>query len=88
MLTDTHIDVEGQFVTDSLSCVHSHCQLSLSVGAVIKQGPCRQLPVIQHGRHPQFWEGKQVVRTDGEGCKIPSLAVFVIIVEDLEISKE
>lgn len=52
--TDAHIDMEGQFVAESLSCVNSDCQLGLSVGAVVKQRPRRQLPVIQHGRHPQI----------------------------------
>lgn len=54
LCTDTHIDMEGQFVAEGLSCVNPDCQLGLSVGAVVKQGPSRQLPVIQHRRHPQI----------------------------------
>lgn len=30
-LTGTHIDMEGQFVADSLPCVYSDCELGLSV---------------------------------------------------------
>lgn len=50
----SHINMEGQIVAQSLSCVNVDRSLRLSVGAVIKQGSCGQLPVVQHGRHPQI----------------------------------
>lgn len=36
---DTHVDMEGHFVAESLSCANPHRQLGLSVRAVVKQGP-------------------------------------------------
>lgn len=48
--------MEGQFVADSPPCVYSDCELGLSVGAIVKQRPGRQLPVIQHGRQPEICE--------------------------------
>lgn len=59
---NTHVDMEGKFVADSLSCVNLDCHLGLPVGAVIKQRSCRQLPVIQRGRHPQVYGGSRQKR--------------------------
>lgn len=49
----THVNVEGESVADGPARVDSGRQLGLPVGAVIKQRPRRQLPVVQRGGNPK-----------------------------------
>lgn len=50
---ETHVNVEGKPVADGSARVNSERQLGLPVGAVIKQRPRRQLPVVQCGGNPE-----------------------------------
>lgn len=45
--------MEGKFVADGSARVNSDRQLGLPVGAVVKQRPRGQLPVVQRGGHPE-----------------------------------
>lgn len=50
---ETHVNVEGKCVADGWARVNSDRQLGLPVGAVIKQRPRGQLPVVQRGGKPE-----------------------------------
>lgn len=45
--------MEGKFVADGSARVNPDRQLGLPVGAVVKQRPRGQLPVVQRGGHPE-----------------------------------
>lgn len=64
--------MEGKRAADGSARVNRDGQLALAVGAVIKQRPRRQLPVVQGGGNPEVCGGSQaggqagVGGTDGE----------------------